>query len=63
MKSVLVISLILCVLICLVHTVPSNEKRAAPKYALNVLDQHFEDFKKLHGKTYENKTRHDHRYI
>ena len=60
MKSILILISIGCVLVCLVKTEPVVK---APTYSLNNLNLHFENFKLQYGKTYQNKTHHDKRYI
>jgi len=57
MNSILIIALIGSTLVYLVQAAVRVNK--APKYSLDNLDQHFENFKQKHGKTYQSQ---QHRY-
>jgi hypothetical protein len=62
MRSILIISLIGCALLCIVHSTSNIKKRAAT-YSLDDLDLHFQNFKKEHGKKYRSSSHQDKRYI
>jgi hypothetical protein len=59
MKSVLIIALIGCVLMCAIQTLPVNK---AAVYLLNNIDNHWAQFKQAHNKKYHNSTHEHQRY-